>query len=83
MHLWQVVVKFLALLSGTKLLTIDYCLTNVTKYFIVSCCFVFLLLFFFLFNFAGSVGETACRNFFLFMQSLILYEPNLDIKRTF
>ena len=58
-----VLVKFLGPLTGTKLLTIEYCLTNMTKHFIVLLCFVFLLFFFFLFNYAGSVSESACMNF--------------------
>jgi len=77
------VVKFLAPLPGTKLLTIEYCLTNVTKHFIILFCFVSLLFFFFLFNWVASVGESAFRNFLYFIQSLILYRPDPKIERTF
>ena len=55
--------QFLSPLLGTKLRTIEYCLNNVTKHFIVLFYFVFLLFFFFLFYYAGSVGESAYRNF--------------------
>jgi len=50
----------------------------VTKYFIV-----FYFYFLFLFNYAGSVGESACRNFSLFMQSPILYELDPGFEKTF
>ena len=58
-----VLVKFLAPLPWTKLLTIEYYLTNVAKHFYYFVLFFFLLFFFFLFNVTGSVGESAYRNF--------------------
>ena len=58
-----VLIKFLALLQGTKLLTIEYCLVNETKHFYCVALSCFLVIFLFCFNCAGSVGESACRNF--------------------
>jgi len=59
--LGAVSVKFLVPLSGTKLLTVEYCLKNLTKHF--YCFASFSCSFFSLFNCNGSVGKSAWRNF--------------------
>ena len=51
---------------------------KVTQYFIIFYCY-----FLFLFNYARSVGDSACWNFFELMQIPILYEPILEIERAF